>query len=581
MAGIDASRDLVTLRSRLVCEGISFITITLPQFEKDLMSCIELEQIVPTSFPRWKREKKAERPIFLGAFIARLFTDDGYLRTDNRDTHSQVLLLLRQILLFSSKIELPTTQNRVQAAIDQYVNTDRDIPDISSKLIKELAETCDYLFGDLLDDVEREFFREFPSRHSSGSLATRESYNSRFASRVWTDRLHEVLPSWDYLDVNWRHNMDEPVSYLSHGEEPGCLVFTVPKTMKSPRIIAMEPAHNNLVQQGVLQTINTVLKRPKHIMLRNMMYWDDQERNQLLAKSGSIDRLLCTIDLSEASDRVGLALVRDGLLGRHGFLRSVALASRSEKANLPGGDSIPLRKFASMGSALTFPFETMVFFAICFMGMRRDATGLFIHHLVGSFSVYGDDIVVPTKWMSSVIEELESFGLKANRHKSFGRSFFRESCGGDYYRGDKVNPVRIRSSIPGDTRCVPETIVRSVDLHNRLYNTGYFKSAQTLREIILSETFVPYGPIGSSGVSLWTTDNSRVVWRFNKSLHRPEFRALIPKNKKPSDLLSGWGALRKYFLMRGSYPLEEGHLKRDGRSQCVELNIGWIAQTNV
>lgn len=576
--GIDASRDIETIMSRLEHEGLSFITIALPEFEKDVLSSIEHGQIAPTSFSRFKRESNAERPIFLGAFLAVIFKNNGWMRTDNPADQIVALRAIRQILLFVSKVEFPTTRKRVKKAISQYVSTDMDIPELPEALINELRETCDYLYGDLFSDVEKEFYKEFPSRHSSGSLATRESYNSRFASRVWTDRLQEVLPSWDFLDVNWRHNMDEPVQYLSSSEEPGCRVFTVPKTMKSPRIIAMEPAYNNLVQQGVLQTINSTLCRNKYKMLRSMLYWDDQGRNQKMAQEGSVHGNLCTIDLSEASDRVGLSLVRDCLLGNHGFLRSVALASRSEKAELPDGTIVPLKKFASMGSALTFPFETMVFFAICLQGFWKSHYRISVDKLEGSFAVYGDDIVVPTNSMSSVIQELEAYGLKVNLNKSFGQGLFRESCGGDYFRGGRVNPVRLRSSLPGDTRCVPETVVRSVDLHNRLYNAGYFESARELAAIIRRETYVPYGPVGSSGISLWTFEDSLVQWRFNKNLHRPEFKVLIPKNVKPIDELSGWGALRKYFLMRGSYPLEEGHLERDGRSQCVKLIIGWTEQ---
>lgn len=566
MAGIDASRDLTTVRRRLVSEGDSFLTITLPNFEADLMSAIEAGRILPTHFSRWKRDKFGKRPLFCGALVGVIFTDDGSLRTDNIKDHGEVIYLLRQILLFTKKVEREPTPKRVKDAIEQYKRTDREIPELPDERLLALQATADHLFGDLLACVEADFFEKYPSRHSSGALATRESYNSRFESRVWTDRLQRVIPFWDYLDVNWRHSVERPVQMLSHSEEPGCRVFTVPKTMKGPRIIAMEPVYNNLVQQGVLRTIDSVLQSRQFKDIKNIIDWHDQSRNQRLAREGSVTKSLCTIDLSEASDRVSLPIVRDSLLGSHRYLRDISMASRSEYAELPGEERIPLRKFASMGSALTFPYETMVFTSICFQAMKRVTPSLTISNLVGRFSVYGDDIIVPTRYMSVVIEELEAYGLKINPRKSFGNSFFRESCGEDWYYGRRVNPVRLSTDLPDNSHHGPELIVKAVDLHNRLYKAGMWESARVVRENVLPYQYVPYSPIGSVGVSFHTYELERVRWKFDKNLHTHSYRTLIPKNKKPSDPLDGWGALRKFFLMRGIEPLDREHFSRDRKS---------------
>jgi hypothetical protein len=81
-----------------------------------------------------------------------------------------------------------------------------------------------------------------------------------------------------------------------------------------------------------------------------------------MAKEGSVSGEIATIDLSDASDRVSLALVEELFGFNPGFLRFLKL-SRSPFAQLPGGELVLLNKFASMGSALTFPVEAMVFTA--------------------------------------------------------------------------------------------------------------------------------------------------------------------------------------------------------------------------
>lgn len=99
------------------------------------------------------------------------------------------------------------------------------------------------------------------------------------------------------------------------------------------------------------------------------------------------------------------------------------------------GELHALKKFASMGSALCFPIEAIVFYAIA-----RTVTP--------NVWVYGDDIIVPGKDYFAVIDALVEYGLQVNVDKSLHHGFFRESCGGDYYKGHLINPIRLKSLTP-------------------------------------------------------------------------------------------------------------------------------------
>nr|QDH86450.1 MAG: RNA-dependent RNA polymerase [Leviviridae sp.] len=75
-------------------------------------------------------------------------------------------------------------------------------------------------------------------------------------------------------------------------------VIDVPKTMKTPRIIAMEPTAMQYAQQGILRLIQDAIKGS---YLNDFIGLDDQEPNQLMARQGSAVGDLATLDLSEAS----------------------------------------------------------------------------------------------------------------------------------------------------------------------------------------------------------------------------------------------------------------------------------------
>lgn len=570
--GISTARDEITLISRSTKEGLSFLTITLPSFESDLMSALNEGEIGLHHFLRFKREKSGKRPIFLGAFLRSLFSSDGLAIYD---VDPRLVGVLRQFLLAFKKVEMECSDKRVDNAYQNYIAEDRSLPDIPSNYLDAFSDCANWLFRDYLLEVEKELFSEFVPRYSSGALATRESFNERFSSRVWTDRLEDVVPCWDVLFTGARDWVNNPVTYLERHEETPSRVIHVPKTLKTPRIIAMEPSWNQFIQQGVLSKMSEVLSRRQHHALWYGFCWQYQDFNRLLAKIGSETKSLATIDLSSASDRVSLPLVRDGLLRRSGYLREISLASRSEVANVRGVN-ITLRKFASMGSALTFPFETMIFYTIVHLAWKE---------LYGAFPsspltpdqgvrVYGDDIIVPVRLVPYVYRLLEAFGLKVNPNKSFfGEFSFRESCGGDYLNGVDITPCRLKSEL-GNIH-LGTNLSSIVSFRNGLYSRGYSDTVRYLDRIILRSRYVPYGPATDGGVHLWTDKEEYWKSRVNPDLQRLEYKTLRPRLVKPSDSLNGYGALLKFKIPHAER--ESDHLIRDGRANCVGYTVGWLA----
>lgn len=197
----------------------------------------------------------------------------------------------------------------------------------------------------------------------------------------------------------------------------GNKVTFVPKDAKTDRPIAVEPRWNVYFQKGMGKVLRRVLMRAGTDL-------DDQSKNQELARIGSVDGSLATLDLKSASDTVAEELVRLLLPERW-----VSVLDRlRSRYSLYKGEQVRLQKWSSMGNGYTFELESMLFHAL-------------LSSVTDNFSVYGDDLVVPSGQASDAIVLLEACGFTINKEKSFTAGPFRESCGGDYFLGSQVTPI--------------------------------------------------------------------------------------------------------------------------------------------
>jgi len=328
-------------------------------------------------------------------------------------------------------------------------------------------------------------------------------------------------------------------------------------------------------QQSILEQIVAELDHAYNV--KEFIDFSDQVPNQEMACEGSLYGNLATLDLSEASDRVSVLLVRS-LLKNHPHLLGAVEASRSTRAGVLN-QVIDLNKFASMGSALCFPFEAMVFLTIIFSVIAEElnttVSQRLLKRLKGKVRVYGDDIIIPVEYVVPVISRLEAFGLKVNKGKSFWTGKFRESCGKEYYDGFDVSIVRVRRDLPTNRKHVPE-VVSAVSLRNQLFKAGYFDTVEWLDQLIEKVIPFPIGEPTSPGLVRHAYTRP-LAERTHQGLQHPLVRGVIYRETIPVDKLDSYGALMKFFLRRGEDPFEDKkHLERAGRAVSSTLQHGWF-----
>jgi hypothetical protein len=574
---VRTTRDLETITRRVDHEGISFLTITLPSFCRDFERCLDIGQVLPTSFTGFAR--KGALPRFLGGLLGNLFDSKTGLLRANPDSSS--VFAIRQLTLLFKKFEAECSPCRVRSALEGFALTDsilaehhEEIPDYKFEFLSSCSRT---LFGPVLNELEAKLsdpnFLLLP-KHGPGTTQDGTKANAKFEWTVWTDRLNECFQATDYLFPSWNDTRILGLNVLRPGKESSVKIITVPKTLKAPRIIAVEPVHMQYVQQAILEELVSCLEsRPMY----ESIGFSNQETSQLLAREGSKNGKLATLDLSEASDRVSWKLAQSLLAPWPCLLRMVS-ACRSESAFVPGHGVIPLFKHASMGSALCFPIMGMSILAILFMsqfkGSSKPALRESRRDFLKSVRVYGDDIVVPVDMTHCAVRELEDMGLRVNQHKSFWTGKFRESCGGDYYNGYEVKPTYLKTNIPTSRLQVRE-VEATVAARNLFYKGGLWRTARYLDRCITK--FAPFPVVSETSPLLGRF--SYLGYETQKSckwLHRPKAFGMVPRRIKPVSKLDGYGALMKFFLKRGSEPFfSKEHLEREGRPKIAAINLRW------
>jgi hypothetical protein len=577
---VSTQLDRKTIEQRVKDEGISFLTISLSNYGSDLQKGLDRGYVDHTLFKGFSFQRALPR-LFGGLLDLVFDRGTGCLLPE---PSIDAIRCLRQISLMWAKIALPCTQPRVLAAIDKYMECESDVRTSDATLANQpvyrdaFARVSRTLFARVLSAIDLTVYREelWP-KHGPGVVADRLFGNAKWGNSVWTDRLEGVFPSWRYSRTSFGDFLRNPVRHLDPGSEIPVKVITVPKTLKTPRIIAVEPAHMQYMQQALLFEFAEAFKKDK--VLSRLIDFSTQVPNQELAREGSRNGNLATLDLSEASDRVSNQHVRL-MLQNHPWLAEGVDACRSRKADVPGYGVIRLAKFASMGSALCFPFESMVFCTVIFMGIERELkhqlTRKDVKSLLGQVRIYGDDIIVPVKYANSVRDMLETFGFRVNAGKSYWNGKFRESCGLDVYDGHDVTCVRVRTMLP-TRKGHAEEIISTVSLRNQLYKAGYYKSADHLDAVI--ERLIPFPAVSDESPALGKfTYGSIDIERWDERLQRPLVKAAVVSVRPRSSQIDDYAALRKFFFKRGDLPIfDKKHLLYAGRPVAVDIKHRWVS----
>lgn len=547
MCSIDVRRDIKTIISRYEHEGLSFLTLTLPKFCDDFFSYTEFSND-STLFAGWR--KRGCLPAFLQGF-----TSQCSRTSPNGGIYYEAI---RQIGFFFKKPKTKCSVRLEKKAIDNFVHTDTTLSSVG-ELDPSTVLTGRIIISSIFNvkiEVDDLIFHHGPGAVFEKSVNGNKKY---FLKNILIPKRYKNTP-FDfehYYHSEEECNIDQVDPCYGENEECPVRIVMVPKTQSSPRVIAVEPTFNQFIQQGLKDYM--VQKIESKELTRNIVNFTSQQINRDLALSNSIDRTLATIDLKDASDRVKNTHVIS-LFSANRDLNELLQLTRSTHALLPNGNLLELNKFASMGSAVCFPVEALVFFILVASFRLQKAslppTYRNIYNVTRDVRVYGDDILAPASEIDELTRFLHERGVIVSQKKSFFKSFFRESCGCDAYGGRVITPTYLRQfPYVNSIRKAPE-IVSLVSTGNQLLKKGFLRSFNNLKDNVEKITG-PLPNLGETSPGLgWhrpvnTSDFKNKIYRYNRRLQRLEVKTFIPTVQKYRDRINGSPALLKFFLLSG------------------------------
>jgi hypothetical protein len=235
--------DFKTVQARVKDEGDSFLTITLPNFCTDFQKSLVEGRVDRNQFQGFSFT--GSLPRFLGGFFDLVFDRGTGLLLDNPSIDA--IYSIRQLTLMFGKILLPCSDTRKEAAIDGYLKCEQSVKEADasrrSSQMEDFHRISRLLWADLFSSVDNSIAKfEILPKHGPGSTADRLKGNQKYNQTEWTERLEKVFPAGEFLLPHWKYisNLDR-INWLEPGKERPVRVVLVPKTLKTPRIIAIEP----------------------------------------------------------------------------------------------------------------------------------------------------------------------------------------------------------------------------------------------------------------------------------------------------------------------------------------------------
>jgi len=443
-------QDSEYLRTRCASEGDSVLLTALPTMGRAVeLSLITCEPIVVPQ--GWELCGKTRLPRFLNYLFLQVFKTDG-VPLDRESLNCQAAYLLRQLFLLYSKVETAVSPALSLLAIAQFKERTSKEPNVKYHLdLYEARALLGKVFRNgepFVDDLHR--FRNKPwGRHGPGAVASQASPSEKWEFNHWPGLQTSLF------------QFNERVSVPSKGmpSQPYSRVTCVPKDFRGPRVICIEPKENQFAQQGLMAILYKLCHA--NTLTRRSISFESTSRSEQLC----YDNSYATIDLKDASDYLSMSLVKR-LFPRWVFSLLTRYRTRTISS---GSDTWRPRSFATMGSALCFPIETMVFWSIAKAVVNK--IGAIEKRPNREVRVFGDDIIVPLYSVNYVILALERCGLVINRSKTCVGPLVRESCGEWVLCGNSSRVIRFRSTGVSDERswlqyCDYLTAVRTRGLLN-------------------------------------------------------------------------------------------------------------------
>lgn len=468
----DPEKDLEFYRRlRRIVEATSIsIVRPLPKTRKDLQEVLPEDGAMFMEFMKGSMslDEFAEHTHFLHPLC-------GWLKQN--ELTPWIVRCVFQLTEPFKKIFEVCPDDRVNAAVECYHEDEKELSQFPFCIDPVFILRCQSLCREVLGRAP-EYIPFTECKFGPGAVAERLNHAQR-----WTCSMNKsVLSIFDSDDLHALYQRGILVSK----DEIASRMIAVPKTVMKPRLIAAEPSWNSFAQQGLASLMTRRLLRYPALNIHN------QDRNGCLC----LDQSLATLDQSRASDRISWLLVK--LLLPSDWVELLD-AVRTPSVDCLCGERHHLSKFAGMGSATTFPVETLVFAAIACaeISLQTGDDPLTVLNS-GRVGFYGDDAIVPVEYAEQCLDAYQSCGLVPNFDKSYWTGKFRESCGVYSYDGIEVTPCRRSHWFPGtrtqdDATAMVALIafINAIELH--------FGEASPLREML---------PDGSVPICEFTIDTS-------------------------------------------------------------------------
>nr|UJQ85708.1 MAG: hypothetical protein 3 [Leviviridae sp.] len=553
LKGLDLDYERLSLL--VSSRGLGVFTLDLPARDASLLRGLESGLLDSSGTKRYSKKYPVPR-LYAGLYM-RIFDRDLRLKSD---ADVNAIMFLRQIFCLGKKIEVPCSKKRKLQAIEDYVHVEQQLiaptlnwgddaldypgdrvsvhlcdglgldlplfPDANvgrsreeqlllnrcQRVADKVSEWLGTFCPECFIETNRAEGRRLGFRHGPGAVAERSGklYN-KYKFLNWSAKLQAMYP-WE--TTGRMPNDSLAVRPLNH-EVPARLIC-VPKTAKGPRIIAAEPSEHMFTQNLFADWL---LSRLSDTHLRHFIDLKNQALSGQMVLQASLDRKLSTIDLSSASDRLSMWVVERVFRRNPSILRAIH-ATRTRWLRLPNGECLELKKFASQGTALTFPVQTIVFLVIALAAsMDGDpADDKSYLRMKGQVRVYGDDIIVPTTRYAETVGLLTTLFLKVNQEKSFSAGHFRESCGVDAFKGYDVTPIKPRTTISDN----PASCQAVLDTINNLFYKGHWNASEQLKNRQPPRFQSEYGVVGrdAGATGYGSFSLGTMVRRFHELLSR-------------------------------------------------------------
>lgn len=573
LRGLDLDLENLTLQSRT--RGLKSFTLDLPNLDSLLVQGLKTGRL-SLSGPFSRRVSRRVRvPRLFSGLWLRVFDSDACLRPD-ADVNS--IFFLRCLTTLGKKLEVGCSSSRILATVRTYHDIERrlrqptlewaadrlnfgkglncihlgecidspgEVPlfdHLSSleevdkekeiirhrNLLRRCQQVADILVN-TFDSFEIESFTDdlyqnsqgIGFRHGPGAVAEKMKNwdKSRFPS--WPNKLEGTFP----FSLCGTFSMSGDERPINH--EVASRLLCVPKTSKSPRLIAAEPVAHMWCQQALLSWFDSQFK--KHFG-SDFIDLHDQSKSGSMVLQASLSGSHATVDLSDASDRITCWTVERIFRCKPSILKALHAARTrylQDCTPVSDGSFIKLKKFASQGTATTFPVMSFVILCLALgSSIRGRVTIAKVRKLRSQVRVFGDDVILPTHGYADLCLAMTLCQMKVNEAKSFDVGHFRESCGTDGYLGFDITPIRPKSIVPdGPTSCQAV-----VDTSNNAFKKGLWNASYSLLSLLPPHIqrglrVVGINEVGFSGlVSFCGSDERHLKKRWNHGLHRYDVR---------------------------------------------------------